>query len=121
MSTRRSAASISAMPAFRRTARSIVPAGPFAFARHGFAVDAVDQSRTALDWAAERGLRFASVDDGDNPMGMKRSPVLHEENSLQSRQVERLCTYLDEHAEKPALRFIRDMLVSDVLRGKRKS
>ena len=80
----------------------------------------VSYKEVAIDWAAERGLRFASVEDGDNPMGMKRSPILHEENSLQTKHIQRLCDYLDEHAEKPALRFIRDMLVRDVLHGKRK-
>lgn len=80
----------------------------------------VSYKEIAIDWAAERGLRFASVDDGDNPMGMKRSPILHQENSLQATQIQRLCNYLDEHAEKPALCFIRDMLVRDVLHGNRK-
>ena len=81
----------------------------------------ISYKEVAIDWAAERGLRFASVDDGDNPMGMKRSPILHEENSLQSKQVQRLCDYLGEHADKPALRFIRDMLVREVLQRNGKS
>ena len=75
----------------------------------------------AIDWAAERGRRCATVDDGDNPMGMKRTPLLHAENSLQLKPIQRLCDYLDEHAEKPSLRFIRDLIVRDVLHGRRNS
>lgn len=79
----------------------------------------ISYKEMAIDWAAERGLRFASVDDGDNPMGMKRSPILHEENSVKTTQIQRLCDYLDEHAEKQSLQFIRNMLVRDVLKGNR--
>jgi hypothetical protein len=71
----------------------------------------------ALDWAAERGLRFASVDDGDNPMGMKRTPILNAENSVSKQAVERLCQYLSEHPEKPALQFIREIIQKEILQG----
>ncbi len=69
----------------------------------------------ALDWAAERGIRLASVDDGDNPMGMKRSPVLHAEKQIRKQSVERLCDYLAEHPEKPSLIFIRDVIQAELL------
>lgn len=71
----------------------------------------------ALDWTAERGVRLASVDDGDNPMGMKRSPLLHAENTLQRQSVERLDEYLTDHPEKPALIFIRDIIRKEVLKN----
>lgn len=74
----------------------------------------------ALDWSAERGMRLASVDDGDNPMGMKRSPVLHAETSVKDLSVQRLCEYLDEHSEKPALGFIRRIITDDLLKGNAK-
>lgn len=70
----------------------------------------------ALDWAAERGMRLASVDDGDNPMGMKRSPVLHAETQVRRQTVERLCEYLTDHPEKPSLLFIRDIIKTEILR-----
>lgn len=76
---------------------------------------------TAVDWAAERGLRFAIVDDGDNPMGMKRSPILKQEKSVDLKPIEKLCSYLEEHADRLSLRFIHDLLVRDVLHGKRSS
>lgn len=71
----------------------------------------------ALDWTAERGMRLASVDDGDNPMGMKRSPLLHAENTLQRQSVERLDEYLTDHPEKPALICIRDIIRKEVLKN----
>lgn len=74
----------------------------------------------ALDWAAERGMRLALVDDGDNPMGMKRSPVLTAENKISQRAVERLCEYLDEHSDKVSLRFIRQIITSGVMHGRTK-
>lgn len=70
----------------------------------------------ALDWAAERGMRLATVDDGDNPMGMKRSPVLHAEQALRLPAIERLCDYLAEHPEKPALLFIRQLIKTELLK-----
>lgn len=70
----------------------------------------------ALDWAAERGMRLATVDDGDNPMGMKRSPVLHAEQALHLPAIERLCDYLAEHPEKPALLFIRQLIKTELLK-----
>lgn len=70
----------------------------------------------ALDWACERGMRMASVDDGDNPMGMKRSPVLHAEKALRIPAIERLCDYLAEHPEKPSLLFIRQMIETELLK-----
>lgn len=70
----------------------------------------------ALDWAAERGIRLASVDDGDNPMGMKRSPVLHAETQVKRQSVERLCEYLAGHPEKPSLLFIRDIINQELLK-----
>ncbi len=79
----------------------------------------VSYREIALDWAAERGMRLAIVDDGDNPMGMKRSPILTAENKVNRLAVLRLCEYLDEHAEKVSLRFIRDIIVSEVLQGNR--
>lgn len=79
----------------------------------------VSYREIALDWAAERGMRLAIVDDGDNPMGMKRSPILTAENKVNRLPVLRLCEYLDEHAEKVSLRFIRDIIVSEVLQGNR--
>jgi hypothetical protein len=72
----------------------------------------------ALDWAAERGMRLASVDDGDNPMGMKRSPVLHAETMVRRQSVERLCEYLAEHPEKRSLLFIRDIITEEILKDK---
>lgn len=79
----------------------------------------ISYKEVAIDWAAERGLRFASVDDGDNPSGMKRSPILNAENSVARTPVIRLCNLLDEHADKPSLRFIRDLIVREVLQGDR--
>jgi hypothetical protein len=70
----------------------------------------------AIDWAAERGIRLASVDDGDNPMGMKRSPVLNAENQVSRQAVERLCEYLVDHEQKPALVFIRNIIQEELLR-----
>ena len=72
----------------------------------------------ALDWAAERGMRLASVDDGDNPMGMKRSPVLHAETMVRRQYVERLCDYLADHPEKTSLLFIRDIIAAEILKDK---
>ena len=72
----------------------------------------------ALDWAAERGMRLAIVDDGDNPMGMKRSPILTAENKINQQSVQRLCEYLDEHSEKVSLRFIRETIISEVMQGR---
>lgn len=60
----------------------------------------------AIDWKAERGIRFARVDEGDNPMGMKRSPILEATDSVGRLAMERLCTYLEEHAVVPSLPFI---------------
>lgn len=78
----------------------------------------VSYKEIALDWAMERGMRFASVDDGENPMGMKRSPILLQQHSLKHIQVERLVEYLDDYAEKKSLRFVRDIIVRDALAGK---
>jgi|JI8StandDraft_1071087.scaffolds.fasta_scaffold103612_2 hypothetical protein len=74
----------------------------------------------ALDWAAERGMRLAIVDDGDNPMGMKRSPILTAENTINEGAVRRLCEYLDEHSDKVSLRFIRQVILSEVSQGRTK-
>jgi hypothetical protein len=74
----------------------------------------------ALDWAAERGMRLAIVDDGDNPMGMKRSPILTAENRINEGAVRRLCEYLDEHSDKVSLRFIRQVILSEVSQGRTK-
>ncbi|MBV6493714.1 MAG: hypothetical protein LDLANPLL_01737 [Turneriella sp.] len=60
----------------------------------------------ALDWAAERGMRYASVDDGENPMGMKRSPILKEEHHVQRVAVDKLLSLLREYDEKKSLQFI---------------
>ncbi len=60
----------------------------------------------AIDWKAEHGIRFARVDEGDNPMGMKRSPVLEATDSVGRIAMERLCTYLEEHELVPSLPFI---------------
>lgn len=69
----------------------------------------------ALDWAAERGMRYATVDDGDNPMGMKRSPILNSENHVNQQAIERLCSYLAEHSDRPALNFIRKIIMDELL------
>lgn len=71
----------------------------------------------ALDWAAERGMRYATVDDGDNPMGMKRSPILSPEHSLERRMVERLLEILAEFSGQPSVEFIRQVLLKDAERG----
>lgn len=71
----------------------------------------------AVDWAAERGVRLASVDDGENPMGMKRSPILTAENSVSRLLVERMLACLDEYDTKGSLRFIREIIAGEVLGG----
>ena len=75
----------------------------------------VSYREIALDWAAERGIRFASVDDGENPMGMKRSPILMQEHSLKNAMIEKLVTHLDEYADKKSLCFVRDVIRRDAL------
>lgn len=70
----------------------------------------------AIDWAAERGIRLANVDDGDNPMGMKRSPILHAANSIDTLAAARLCAYLAEAHDRPSLQFIRERIESEVLK-----
>jgi hypothetical protein len=77
----------------------------------------VSYKEIALDWAAERGIRFATVDDGENPMGMKRSPILTQERSLKHTMIERLVKHLDEYSEKKSLRFVRDTIVGEALSG----
>lgn len=77
----------------------------------------VSYKEIALDWAAERGIRFASVDDGENPMGMKRSPILTQERSLKHVMVEKLVALLDEYADKKSLRFVHDTIVRDALQA----
>ncbi|MBS0619586.1 MAG: hypothetical protein JSR44_15475 [Spirochaetes bacterium] len=71
---------------------------------------------TAIDWSAERGVRLAHVDDGDNPMGMKRSPILQAANSINTLAVERLCAYLAEAHDRPSLQFIRKRIETEVLK-----
>lgn len=75
----------------------------------------VSYREIALDWAAERGIRFASVDDGENPMGMKRSPILMQEHSLKNAMIEKLVAHLDEYADKKSLCFVRDVIRRDAL------
>ena len=79
----------------------------------------VSYKEIALDWAAERGIRFASVDDGDNPSGMKRSPILIQEHSLRHNLVGKLVQYLEENHMNKSLGFIRDTIVRDVLKEAR--
>ena len=71
----------------------------------------------ALDWAAERGMRYAFVDDGDHPMGMKRSPVLNDAGKISGVQVERLLGYLENYAARPSLQFIRQIIERDARDG----
>ncbi|MBN8221189.1 MAG: hypothetical protein J0L53_09710 [Spirochaetes bacterium] len=75
----------------------------------------VSYKEIAVDWAAERGIRFASVDDGENPMGMKRSPILTQERSLKHAMLERLVAQLDSYSDKKSLRFVRDTIDRDAL------
>lgn len=71
----------------------------------------------ALDWAAERGMRYAFVDDGDHPMGMKRSPILQDSGKIRGQQVERLLGYLENYGERPSLQFIRKIIERDMQDG----
>lgn len=75
----------------------------------------VSYKEIAVDWAAERGIRFASVDDGENPMGMKRSPILTQERSLKNALLEKLVAQLDSYTDKKSLRFVRDTIDRDAL------
>lgn len=77
----------------------------------------VSYKEIALDWAAERGMRYAFVDDGDNPMGMKRSPILQDTKRIRGLQVERLVGYLENYAERPSLQFIRKIIERDAAEG----
>jgi len=67
----------------------------------------------ALDWAAERGMRYATVDDGANPMGMKRSPILSPEHSLEKRLIDRLLDHLNDYSEQRVIQFIRQIILED--------
>jgi hypothetical protein len=49
-------------------------------------------------------------------MGMKRSPVLNAENQVSRQAVERLCEYLVDQEQKPALVFIRNIIQEELLR-----
>ncbi|HRP70377.1 MAG TPA: hypothetical protein PLY93_12660 [Turneriella sp.] len=67
----------------------------------------------ALDWAAERGIRYASVDDGENPMGMKRSPVLKQEHSVRESLLTKLIDLLKGYSDKKSLQFIIDIIENE--------
>jgi hypothetical protein len=75
----------------------------------------VSYKEIALDWAAERGIRYATVDDGENPMGMKRSPILNPENSVNRVELERLCGHLDSYGERASLAFIQKIVHQELL------
>lgn len=51
-----------------------------------------------FEWSPEKGLRYGKLDEGDNPMGMKRSPVMYMSAELNQTALARLVNYF-MHAE----------------------
>lgn len=51
-----------------------------------------------FEWSPEKGLRYGKLDEGDNPMGMKRSPVMYMSPELNQTALARLVNYF-MHAE----------------------
>lgn len=71
----------------------------------------------AFDWSADRGLYVAKFDEGENPMGMKRSPLLLVQSSADRREVEKLCDYLRQFPEKRSLQFICKVIAEGMLQN----
>lgn len=46
-----------------------------------------------FEWSPEKGLRYGKVDEGDNPMGMKRSPVMYMSAEINKQALVRLVNY----------------------------
>jgi len=65
-----------------------------------------------FEWSAQTGLRYGSLDEGDNPMGMKRTPIMTMADSLDQKAASRITEYLEPHATKPELNFILSIIQS---------
>jgi len=65
-----------------------------------------------FEWSAQKGLRCGLLDEGDNPMGMKRAPILMMADSIDAKAAARVSEYLQSLASKPDLNFILTIIQS---------
>ncbi len=59
-----------------------------------------------LEWREGAPLKYGQVDDGSNPMGMKRSPMMMLQSTINRKAFELIVGYLEQQELAPDLRHI---------------